>query len=415
MIFSPFERMVAMRYLRARRQEGFISVIAWFSLIGIFLGVAALIITLAIFNGFREQLIERILGLNGHIEVIGAGRPLTNFDALAARLRTIPEVVSVIPEVEGQAMVTAHSAVAGALVRGIRPQDLKSLSQVSGRLVAGSLDRFEDDAVVIGYRLAARLGVNIGGEITLITPEGAVTAFGTIPRMKSYHVVGIFNVGMSEYDSTFIYMPLDDAQLYFRLPNAVSELSLRLDDPERAQIMTGVIRQATASDGVQVIPWQQVNASYFNFVALQRNLYTIVVTLIIVVAAFNIISGLIMLVKDKGRGIAILRTMGATRGMIMRIFFLGGMSIGLVGTALGLAFALWFCLNIEAIHQFLERVTGQNLFPAEFFYLTQLPAKLDPGEVIEVVAMSLGLSFLASIYPSWRAARLDPVEALRYE
>ena len=414
MVFSAFERMVAMRYLRARRQEGFISIIAWFSLLGIFLGVAALIITLAIFNGFREQLIDRILGLNGHVSVQSAAKPLTDFDALAARIRAIPGVTSVTPQVDGQAMVTARSSGSGAVVRGIRPDDLKALTLVSSKLVAGSLDDFDDDGVVVGYRLAQRLGLTPGGELTLITPEGAVTAFGTIPRMKTYHVVGIFNVGMYEYDSTFIYMPLEDAQIYFRLPNAVSELEVRLDSPDHAEAMVGAIVRA-AGGGVQAIPWQRVNASYFNFVELQRNLYAIVVTLIILVAAFNIVSGLIMLVKDKGRGIAILRTMGATRGMIMRIFFLSGMSIGVIGTCFGLAFALWFCANIEGIHRWLESATGQNLFPAEFFYLTQLPAVVDPREVVMVVIMSLGLSFLASIYPAWRAARLDPVEALRYE
>ncbi|MGO8865226.1 MAG: lipoprotein-releasing ABC transporter permease subunit [Alphaproteobacteria bacterium] len=414
MIFSPFERMVAMRYLRARRQEGFISVVSWFSLIGILLGVMALIITLAIFNGFRQQLIERILGLNGHISVEDTTGKLVHYDAVAAAVRKIPGVVSAIPQVDGQAIAMARNSTTGAIVHGIKQEDLKKLVIVSGKLIAGSLDDFNDDGVAVGYRLANRLSVNLGGQVSLITPEGAVTAFGTIPRIKTYHVVAIFNVGMYEYDSAYMYMPLEAAQLYFRLPNAVSELEVRIQDPERAQAMVPAVQDA-AGPGMSAIPWERVNASYFNFVALQRNLYTVVVTLIIVVAAFNIISGLIMLVNDKARGIAILRTMGATRGMIMRIFFMSGMSIGVVGTAAGLVLALLFCDNIEAIHQWLERTTGQNLFPAEFFYLTQLPAVVDPAEVVMVVAMSLGLSFLASIYPAWRAARLDPVEALRYE
>ncbi|MFI5024619.1 MAG: lipoprotein-releasing ABC transporter permease subunit [Alphaproteobacteria bacterium] len=414
MIFSPFERMVAMRYLRARRQEGFISVVSWFSLIGILLGVMALIITLAIFNGFRQQLIERILGLNGHISVEDTTGKLAHYDEVAAAVRKVPGVVSAIPQVDGQAIATARSSTTGAIVRGIKQEDLKKLAIVSEKLVAGSLDDFNDDGVAVGYRFANRLGVNLGGQVSLITPEGPVTAFGTIPRIKTYHVAAIFNVGMYEYDSAYMYMPLEAAQLYFRLPSAVSELEVRIQDPERAQAMVPAVQNA-AGPGMAALPWERVNASYFNFVALQRNLYTIVVTLIIVVAAFNIISGLIMLVNDKARGIAILRTMGATRGMIMRIFFMSGMSIGVVGTAAGLVLALLFCDNIEGIHQWLERTTGQNLFPAEFFYLTQLPAVVDPAEVVTVVAMSLGLSFLASIYPAWRAARLDPVEALRYE
>jgi lipoprotein-releasing system permease protein len=414
MAFSPFERMVAMRYLRARRQEGFISVVSWFSLIGILLGVMALIITLAIFNGFRQQLIERILGLNGHISVESVNGKLADFDAVAAAVRKVPGVVSVIPQVDGQAIATSRGGTTGAVVRGVRAENLKQLTIVADKLVAGSLDDFGDDGVAVGYRLANRLGLGLGGQVSLITPEGAVTAFGTIPRIKTYHIVAIFDVGMYEYDSGYMYMPLEAAQLYFRLPNAVSELAVRVGDPERATALVPAVRLA-AGPGNAAIPWQQVNAGYFNFVALQRNLYTVVVTLIIVVADFNIISGLIMLVKDKARGIAILRTMGATRGMIMRIFFMSGMSIGVVGTAAGVVLALLFCTNIEGIHQWLERATGQNIFPPEFFYLTQLPAVVDPAEVVKVVLMSLGLSFLASIYPAWRAARLDPVEALRYE
>ena len=414
MIFSPFERMVAMRYLRARRQEGFISVVSWFSLIGILLGVMALIITLAIFNGFRQELIERILGLNGHISVESTTGKLVNYDLAAAGVRKLKGVVRAMPQVDGQAIATARDSTAGAVIRGVKPEDLRKLPLIADKLVAGSLDGFGDDGIVIGYRLADRLGVGLNGQVSLITPEGSVTVFGTIPRIKTYHVVAIFDVGMYEYDGGFIYMPLEAAQLYFRMSNAVSELAVWLADPEQAQAMVPAVRAATGP-GNSAVPWQQVNAGYFGFIALQRNLYAIVVTLIIVVAAFNIISGLIMLVKDKARGIAILRTMGATRGMIMRIFFMSGMSIGIVGTAAGVALALLFCANIERIHQWLERATGQNVFPPEFFYLTQLPAVVDPAEVVKVVLMSLGLSFLASVYPAWRAARLDPVEALRYE
>jgi len=415
MVFGAFERMVAFRYLRARRQEGFISVVSWFSLIGILLGVMALIITLAIFNGFREQLIDRILGLNGHVTVINRAARIADYDALATTVAKVPGVVSAVPLVDSQAIVTARNTSTGAIVRGMKAEDLQRLGLFAGsKLAAGSLDDFSGDSVAIGYRLASRLGVTVGGQLSLITPEGSATAFGTVPRIKSYRVVAIFNVGMLEYDNGYVYMPLDAAQLYFRLPDAVSEIEVRVDNPERAEALAPAIQRASDSD-FRAIPWQQLNSSFFNFVALQRNLYAIVVTLIILVAAFNIISGLIMLVREKARGIAILRTMGATRGMILRIFFLGGMTIGAIGTLTGLVLGLLFCHNIEAIHQWLERTTGQNLFPAEFFYLTQLPAVVDPREVAIVVIMSLGLSFLASIYPAWRAARVDPVEALRYE
>ncbi|HYC12979.1 MAG TPA: lipoprotein-releasing ABC transporter permease subunit [Stellaceae bacterium] len=415
MVFGAFERMVAFRYLRARRQEGFISVVSWFSLIGILLGVMALIITLAIFNGFREQLIDRILGLNGHVTIINRAARIADFDALAAKVEKLPGVASAVPLVDSQAIVTAQNTSTGAVVRGMKPEDLRRLGLFGGnRLSAGTFDDFSGDSVAIGYRLASRLGVNVGGQLSLITPEGSATAFGTIPRIKSYRVAAIFNVGMLEYDNGYVYMPLDAAQLYFRLPDAVNEIEVRVGDPERAEALASAIARAAGPE-FRAIPWQQLNSSFFSFVALQRNLYAIVVTLIILVAAFNIISGLIMLVREKARGIAILRTMGATRGMILRIFFLGGMTIGAIGTLTGLVLGLLFCHNIEAIHQWLERTTGQNLFPAEFFYLTQLPAVVDPREVVIVVVMALGLSFLASIYPAWRAARVDPVEALRYE
>lgn len=414
MIFSPFERMVAMRYLRARRQEGFISVIAWFSLLGIALGVATLIIVMSVMNGFRHELLGRILGLNGHISVQGAGHALGDYDGLAARLRKLPGVVAVIPQIDGQAMATARTNASGVVVRGIRPEDLKALTLVSSRIVAGSLDQFDDDAVVMGYRLAGRLGVAPGGEVSLITPEGATTAFGTIPRIKTYHVVAIFNVGMYEYDSTFLYLPLDAAQLYFRVPNAVSELEVRIDDVDRTAAMASEVRQA-AGRGVVTYTWEQVNGSFFNAVQVERNVMFLILTLIIVVAAFNIISSLIMLVKDKGRDIAILRTMGATRGMIMRIFLLSGSSVGFIGTAVGFALGMAFCDNIETIRQWLQSLTGTELFSPEIYFLSQLPAVVDPREVTLVVLMGLGLSFLATLYPSWRAARLDPVEALRYE
>lgn len=414
MIFSPFERMVAMRYLRARRQEGFISVIAWFSLLGIALGVATLIIVMAVMNGFREELLGRILGLNGHVSVQGQGRALGDYDELAARIRKLPGVVAVIPQIDGQAMATARNNASGAVVRGIRPEDLKALTLVSSRIVAGSLDGFNDDSVAIGYRLASRLGVATGGEVSLITPEGAVTAFGTIPRIKTYRVVAIFNVGMYEYDSTFLYLPLEAAQLYFRLPSAVSELEVRIDAADRAAAMASQIRQASGP-GVVAYTWEQINGSFFNAVQVERNVMFLILTLIIVVAAFNIISSLIMLVKDKGRDIAILRTMGATRGMIMRIFLLSGASVGFIGTVVGFALGMAFCDNIETIRRWLQSLTGTELFSPEIYFLSQLPAVVDPREVTLVVLMGFGLSFLATLYPSWRAAQLDPVEALRYE
>lgn len=414
-VFSPFERMVAARYLRPRRQEGFISVIAGFSLLGIALGVATLIIVMAVMNGFREELMARILGLNGHLGVYAADGPLTDFDTVAATVRGIPGVETVTPIIEGQVMASARGNTSGAVVRGIRPADFRARPVLADSIQEGSLEAFAGgDAVVVGSRLARRLGLAIGDKITLISPQGRPTAFGTMPRVRAYTIAATFEVGMYEYDSAFIYMPLEAAQVYFRLPDAVSSLEVMVADPDRlAPVRQGIVNMLEGR--VRLVDWQQANASFFNAIQVERNVMFLILTLIILVAAFNIISSLIMLVKDKGRDIAILRTMGATRGMIMRIFFLTGASIGVVGTFAGFVLGLAFATNIEVIRHWLESLTGTELFAAEIYFLSQLPAKVDPVEVASVVLMALGLSFLATLFPSWRAARLDPVEALRYE
>ncbi|HEY0832947.1 MAG TPA: lipoprotein-releasing ABC transporter permease subunit [Azospirillum sp.] len=415
MIFSAFERMVAMRYLRARRQEGFISVIAGFSLLGIALGVATLIIVMAVMNGFRAELLGRVLGLNGHLNVYAAqGGPLRDFDALAGALRTAPGVVSVTPTVEGQALISAKGAASGAVVRGVRPEDFRARPTLAGHIVAGSADAFGEDRVAIGARMAQRLGLGVGDSITLIAPQGNATAFGTVPRLRSFPIGAVFDVGMFEYDNSFIFMPLEPAQLFFRLPEAVTSLEVSVADPTQVRAARDAILPAVAGRG-RVLDWQQSNASFFTALQVERNVMFLILSLIIMVAAFNIISSMIMLVKDKGRDIAILRTMGATRGMILRVFFLAGSTVGVIGTLAGLALGVVFCQNIEAIRQFIQALTGTNLFSAEIYFLSQLPARIDWGEVAQVVGMALGLSFGATIYPSWRAARLDPVEALRYE
>ena len=414
MIFGAFERMVAFRYLRARRQEGFVSVIAIFSLLGIALGVATLIIVMSVMNGFRADLLGRILGLNGDLAVYALSGGLPNFDAAAQKLRAVPGVTRVTPLVEGQVMATSDAGAAGALVRGIRPEDLRSLPLLANRIIQGSLADFGDDGVAVGDRLARRLGVTVGSPITVISPQGTATAFGTMPRVKTYQVVALFNVGMYEYDNSFIYAPLAAAQLFFRLPEEVSSLEVFVDDSDRVREERRLI--ATALDGqVRIVDWQQANSSLFNAVEIERNVMFLILTLIIVVAAFNIISSMIMMVKDKGRDIAILRTMGASRAMILRIFMLSGASIGILGTIAGFVLGVVFTNNIEAIREGLQRIIGTDLFAAEIYFFTRIPARIDSGEVAAVVAMALALSFLATLYPSWRAARLDPVEALRYE
>jgi lipoprotein-releasing system permease protein len=413
-IFGAFERMVAFRYLRARRQEGFVSVIAIFSLLGIALGVATLIIVMSVMNGFRADLLGRILGLNGHLGVYAQSGPLGDFDADATKVSEVPGITGVTPLIEGQVMATTEAGAAGALVRGIRPEDLRRRPLVADHIVQGSLADFDDDGVAVGDRLARRLGVAVGSAITIISPQGTATAFGTMPRIKTYNVVALFDVGMYEYDNSFIFVPLEAAQLFFRLPNAVTSLEVFVADPDRVHQDRRLIAAALGGH-VRIVDWQQANSSLFNAVEIERNVMFLILTLIIVVAAFNIISSMIMMVKDKGRDIAILRTMGASRGAILRIFMLSGASIGVVGTVAGLLLGVVFTRNLEAIRQALQKVIGTDLFAAEIYFFTRIPARLDTGEVAAVVLMALALSFLATLYPSWRAARLDPVEALRYE
>jgi lipoprotein-releasing system permease protein len=413
--FDAFERTVALRYLRSRRQEGFISVIAWFSLGGIALGVATLIIVMAVMNGFRAELLGRILGLNGHLTVYGQGVPLEDWEGAAARIRALPDIVDAAALVEGQVMATANNVASGALVRGLAPADMARRTLIVSNIKSGSLAEFAgEDAAMIGARMAQRMGLAVGDRITLISPQGNVTAFGTMPRLRAFRVAAIFEVGMFEYDNSFVFLPLEAAQIFFRQEGQATGIEVFVKDPQRVWLARSGILQA-AGQPVRAYDWQQANSSFFNAVQVERNVMFLILTLIILVAAFNIVSSLIMLVKDKTRDIAILRTMGASSGSVLRIFLMAGTAIGVLGTLGGLALGLLFNANIESIRQLLQAMTGTQLFSPEVYFLAQLPSKSDPREVVEVVAMALGLSFLATIYPAWRAARLDPVEALRYE
>jgi len=413
--FSAFEWMIALRYLRPTRREGYVSVISIFSLIGIAIGVAALIIVLAVMNGFRHELLARILGLNGHAVVQGLYGNLTDYDRLAARLTTVPGVTRVTPIVDGQVMASANGVNAGVIVRGVRHDDLKVLSTVSSTLSQGALAHFEGgDSVIVGQRLAEKLRLVPGMQIALIAPRGNVTPFGTTPRVKSYTVAGTFRIGMSEYDQTFIFMPLGEAQLYFNMGDSVNGLQVMVRDPEQVNAVVNDIARAIGPQ-VRVITWQDMQSSLFGALQVERNVMALILALIVLVAALNIISGLIMLVKDKAGDIAILRTMGARRSAIMRIFFIAGASIGVIGTLLGLILGIIFCTYIEEIRQLLSSLTGTTLFDPTIYFLSRIPAQMNPREVVFVVVLALSLSFLATLYPSWRAARLDPVEALRYE
>jgi lipoprotein-releasing system permease protein len=413
--FAPFEWMVALRYLRPKRKEAFVSVISVISLVGIALGVAALIIVMAVMNGFRHELLSRILGLRGHMEVLAPTGNLANYDAAAARIRVVNGVVHVSPVIDGEVMGTANGASAGVFVHGMRAQDLKSLTEVSKTLSDGALEHYHGgDAVIIGGRLATQLHVAPGYHITLIAPRGNVTPFGVTPRVKSYTIAGTFNIGIAEYDQTLVFMPLEEAQAYFNMDDKVTGLEIMVTDPDRVGALIDPVEKV-AGPYSRIVTWQDMNMSLYDAVEVERNVMFLILSLIILVAALNIISGLYMLVKDKGADIAVLRTMGATRGAIMRIFLIAGMSIGIAGTFLGWVLGIVISINIESIREFLSAVFGIVLFPPDIYHLTRLPEIIEPNEVLSIVIMALSLSFLATLYPSWRAARLDPVVALRYE
>ncbi|MCW3475214.1 lipoprotein-releasing ABC transporter permease subunit [Limobrevibacterium gyesilva] len=417
-MFGPFERAVAGRYLRARRGERFVSVIAGFSLVGIALGVATLIIVMSVMNGFRQELLGRILGLNGHLGIYGVGQPLVDYDAVAARVRGVPGVVSVMPMVESAAGLKADrgGGFTGGVVRGVRLDDLRRTHVVADNIRAGSLDAFKgNDAVAIGVGLAQKFGIGIGDRIQIYAPESQSTPFGSIPRGRAYTVVALFQVGFNEADTSFVYMPLDAAQILFRVENAATQIEVVTTDPDRVREVNRAIRAALGPLPVRVIDWTQNNNSFFAAVEVERNVMFLILTLIILVAAFNIVSSLIMMVKDKTKDIAVLRTIGAGSGSIMRIFLMCGASVGIAGTLLGTLLGVVFCLNIETIRGWLESLTGTNLFNPEVYFLSRLPAVLQWNEVLQVVGMALVLSLLATLYPSWRAARTDPVEALRHE
>lgn len=415
-MFSAFERYVAFRYLRARRQEGFISVTAWFSFLGIALGVAALIIVMSVMNGFRHELLGKIIGMNGHLSIYSNTGSLSNFDALTDEIKKLPGITGANPIVEGQAMATAHESATGVIVHGMQPRDLEKRPSITDNFIMGRMSLFDrPNSAILGKRLAEKLGVILGDKITLVAPEGNPTAFGTMPRTRTFEVAAVFNAGMIHYDQSFIFIPLSTAQKFFQIGEGVTGIEVFTENPENIDRYKNVLLPLLEGKNARVLDWQDANKEFFSTVKVERNVMFIILTLIIIVASFNVISTLIMLVKDKGRDIAILRTMGATQGMMMRVFFIAGSSIGAFGAFVGAISGLLFSWNIDSIRGFVESLLGTELFRAEFYFLSKLPARVDPHEVFLVVTIALLLTFLASLYPAWRAARLDPVEALRYE
>lgn len=417
--FGLYERLLALRYLRAKRQQGGVGMMAVISFLGIMAAVFVLIVTMSIMNGFRETLLSRILGVSGHVLVDVRGRTPGEIDEIANLVRTAPQVLTVAPVIQGQAMATLGPVATGALVNGMRAEDLRALELVSNGIVAGSLSGFEggeedEPKLVMGKVLAEQLGLGAGDAVSLIAPQGVATPFGYAPRRKTYEIGALFDAGYYEVNAAVIYMPLNEARLFFGHEDGADRLELRVVDPDRTHVVMQELRRRLGPD-LFILDWKAQNQSLVTALIVERNVMRLILMMLVAIAALNIISGLVMLVKNKARDVAILRTMGASQGSILRVFLMAGGALGAGGAATGVILAVLFCLNIGPIQGAIEAITGTRVFDPSVYSLSRVPASLEFGEVAGVTFFAVAMSFLAALIPAWSASRLDPVEALRYE
>ncbi|MBL6851463.1 MAG: lipoprotein-releasing ABC transporter permease subunit [Alphaproteobacteria bacterium] len=415
-LFSETERTIAFRYIRSRRAEGFISISAWFSLIGIILGVATLIVVMSVMNGFRAELVDRILGINGHLIVYKKNEPLiSNYNEIVNKILDVTDVVAVTPHLEGQALAKTKNTVTGVIVRGTKWSDLAAKKLLWNSLDEAAFNNFKNkNQIIIGYRLAQRLNVKIGEYISLVSPNGIETALGSLPVSQNFIVGGYFDIGMYEYDNNFIFIPWEKAENFFSLRGIAHGIEIFLKDQSFTSVVYSKLKNKLGNNLV-IIDWKKRNSSFMNALAVEKNVMFVILTLIIIVAAFNIISSMIMLVQTKKADIALMRTMGASKYLIMRIFLLTGSVIGFLGTFLGGIIGVIFSYNIQEIRVFLTQILGQELFSPEIYFLSKLPSKINFEEVFFVISISIFLTLLASIFPAWKASKISPAEALRYE
>ncbi len=416
--FGMFERMLAGRYLRAKRQYGGVALISVISVVAITLAVMALIITMSVMNGFRETLLSRILGVNGHVYIDVRNMPASEIDRLGALAREAPDVLHVAATINAQGLATSDGLAAGVVVRGVSREDLQALPIVANSIRSGggfqNFEGIESPSILVGDRLAASLGASEGMAISILSPQGAATPFGLTPRRKSFLIGGVFSVGMAEFDSALIYMPIEQARILFGRGDGADELEIRIRNPDRTIATMMELRNRLGPD-VTIYDWRAKSQGLSDALVVERNVMRLILMILVAIAALNIVTGLIMLVKNKSRDIAILRTMGATKGAIMRVFFMASASLGLLGLSLGLVLGVGFCLNIEAIQNFIQAVTGFDVFPGTVYSLETLPARVEWSEVAGISFFTILVTFVATLVTAWWASRFDPVEALRYE